>query len=571
MKNTLSKHSPHLIQEIDYEKNKDFDPNKVGYSSTIKIWWKCKNNHSYYTSIGSRTRDKATGCPICANQKLLKGFNDLKSRFPEIAGDWDDEKNYPIRSDDVFPGTNKKYWWKCNNNHSYYKSPASRTNLKTGCPICANKEVLKGYNDIATTNPKILDKWNYEKNNELGIYPNAVTKVSGKKVWWKCDKGHEWLATIAHITYGRGCPICNTGKQTSFPEQVIYYYINKVDSECKNRYKVNGRKELDIYIPTLKVGIEYDGYKWHEKEEKIIQDVEKEDYWNSLGVKIIRIKEQNKRNSQLRDGDWIKLNENEYYLNDEDYEALADVIKDIVFNLYKIDISIDIKKDSKHIYNNYLFNEEKDSLYNNDKIIKYYDYEKNKNLNPKYITKSSGKRVWWKCDKGHSYQASVHSMDNGMYCPLCREELIKKGGLIPLDDKYIKTLKFSDEIKSLALEFPNIAKEWDYDKNYPIKPENIVSRSHKKFWWRCSKCGYEWQTTPLVRTRGSGCKKCGYKSASQKMCKPVLQFDKKGNFIEEYESIDNAIKETGIIHISDVCRGERKTAGGYIWKYKNDK
>ena len=357
MKNTLSKHSPHLLSEIDYEKNKAFDPSKVGFSSTTKIWWKCKNNHSYYASIGSRTRDKGTGCPICANQKLLKGYNDLKSRFPKIAEDWDNEKNYPIKSDDIFPGTNKKYWWKCSNGHSYYKSPASRTNLKTGCPICANKEVLKGYNDIATTNPKILDKWNYEKNNELGIYPDSVTKVSGKKVWWKCDKGH-------------------------------------------------------------------------------------------------------------------------------------------------------------------------------------------------------------------SFQAPVHSIDQGMYCPICREELIKKGGLIPLDEKYIKRLKFSDDIKSLALDSPDIAKEWDYDKNYPIKPENVVSRSSKKFWWKCSKCGYEWETTPLVRTSGRGCKKCGYQSASKKMSKPVLQFTKEGEFIKEYQSIDNAKKQTGILHISDVCRCERKTAGGYVWKYK---
>ncbi len=485
MKNTLSKHSPHLLSEIDYEKNKDFDPSKVGFSSTTKIWWKCKNNHSYYASIGSRTRDKGTGCPICANQKLLKGYNDLKSRFPKIAEDWDNEKNYPIKSDDIFPGTNKKYWWKCSNGHSYYKSPASRTNLKTGCPICANKEVLKGYNDIATTNPKILDKWNYEKNNELGIYPDSVTKVSGKKVWWKCEKGHEWLATIAHITYGRGCPICNTGKQTSFPEQAILYYIEQIDSSC-----------------------------------------------------------------------------------DEDYPALQEVIIDIIKNIYNKEIIINLDADRDKIYNNYLFKEIDNSLASNSKIIKYFDKEKNLNVKPEYITRSSGKKVWWKCDKGHSFQAPVHSIDQGMYCPICREELIKKGGLIPLDEKYIKRLKFSDDIKSLALDSPDIAKEWDYDKNYPIKPENVVSRSSKKFWWKCSKCGYEWQTTPLVRTSGRGCKKCGYQSASKKMSKPVLQFTKEGEFIKEYQSIDNAIKQTGILHISDVCRCERKTAGGYIWKYK---
>ncbi len=145
---------------------------------------------------------------------------------------------------------------------------------------------------MATINPEILSKWNYERNEVDGIHPTSVTPVSGKKVWWKCEKGHEWKATIAHIAYGRGCPICNTGKQTSFPEQAILYYISKIDNSCKSRYKINGRKELDIYIPKLKVGIEYDGYRWHQSDNKQITDIEKQSFWNNLGVRIIRIKEQ---------------------------------------------------------------------------------------------------------------------------------------------------------------------------------------------------------------------------------------------------------------------------------------
>ena len=200
--------------------------------------------------------------------------------------------------------------------------------------------------------------------------------------------------------------------------------------------------------------------------------------------------------------------------------------------------------------------------------MKYYDKEKNLNVKPEYITRSSGKKLWWKCEKGHSYQATVHSMDNGMYCPICREELLKKGGLVPLNDKYIKTLKFSNEIKSLKLEFPEVAKEWNYEKNFPIRPENIVSKSAKKFWWKCHKCGYEWQSPPIIRVRGNGCKKCGWISAAKKKHHPVLQYSKDGEFIKEYESIKEAIEKTGVLHISCVCRGERKTAGGYIWKYK---
>jgi hypothetical protein len=69
--------------------------------------------------------------------------------------------------------------------------------------------------------------------------------------------------------------------------------------------------------------------------------------------------------------------------------------------------------------------------------------------------------------------------------------------------------------------------------------------------------------------KGHGCQKCGYKKAANKLFNPVEQYSKDGTFIKEYRSVKDAIKETGILHVSCACRGERKTAGGYIWKYKN--
>jgi hypothetical protein len=54
--------------------------------------------------------------------------------------------------------------------------------------------------------------------------------------------------------------------------------------------------------------------------------------------------------------------------------------------------------------------------------------------------------------------------------------------------------------------------------------------------------------------------------------KPVLQYDLAGNFIKEWKSIKEAslhLKMLGRGHISDVASGKRKTAGGFIWKFKN--
>lgn len=52
--------------------------------------------------------------------------------------------------------------------------------------------------------------------------------------------------------------------------------------------------------------------------------------------------------------------------------------------------------------------------------------------------------------------------------------------------------------------------------------------------------------------------------------KSVLQYDKKGNFIKRYDTLREAMKETGTLEskISLVCNNHRKTAGGYIWKFE---
>lgn len=72
--------------------------------------------------------------------------------------------------------------------------------------------------------PELAKQWHPTKNKDISL--NDVTCGSGKKVWWKCNKGHSWEATIASRSSGTGCPYCN-GFQTSFPEQTIYYYLKK--------------------------------------------------------------------------------------------------------------------------------------------------------------------------------------------------------------------------------------------------------------------------------------------------------------------------------------------------------
>ena len=130
----------------------------------------------------------------------------LAYKFPELAKEWHPTKNGDLTPHDVTYGSNKKVWWKCKNGHKWQAS-ANHRSRGEGCPYCSNKKVLLGYNDILTTDPTVAKEWNYDKNGDL--LPTMVGRGSAKRVWWKCEKGHEWQTVIYSRTKSkRGCPYC---------------------------------------------------------------------------------------------------------------------------------------------------------------------------------------------------------------------------------------------------------------------------------------------------------------------------------------------------------------------------
>ena len=144
--------------------------------------------------------------------KLIQGANDLQTVNPKLANEWDYKKNENLTPNDITSGSNKNVWWICEKGHSYSAKIKSR-NKGNACPYCSGHRVLTGFNDLATTNPLLLQEWDYEKNGDLA--PTDVMVKSGKKVWWICDKGHSYSTRISHKTDGHGCPYCANQKVLS--------------------------------------------------------------------------------------------------------------------------------------------------------------------------------------------------------------------------------------------------------------------------------------------------------------------------------------------------------------------
>ena len=122
-----------VINEFDIDKNK-FTMKDVTAGSDRDTWWKCPNGHSYKSSPSRRVM-RGSGCGICSHNILVKGVNDLLTTHPEIAKEWDYEKNEE-KPDEVMAGSNiKKYWFICPKGHSYKTTVLGRKR-GTDCPQC---------------------------------------------------------------------------------------------------------------------------------------------------------------------------------------------------------------------------------------------------------------------------------------------------------------------------------------------------------------------------------------------------------------------------------------------------
>ena len=473
--NDLQTLNPTLASEWNYEKNNGLTPADVTPNSHKTVWWKCKEGHEWQTTIGSRNGGR--GCPYCSSRYVIKGENDLLTVNPTVANEWNYEKNKELTPMDVMPNSNKKVWWKCSIGHEWQATINSRNN-GIGCPYCSGRYAVEGENDLQTVNPTLAKEWNYERNN--GLTPVDVMPNSDIKVWWKCNKGHEWQATIGSRNRGNGCPICSSEQRTSFPEYAIVYYLEKYGLEVKHSYRENGY-ELDIYIPSKKVAVEYDGYFWHQNKTK--QDLIKNRKCVNDGIKLYRIRE-----------GLTPLNDSSIdYVVQRSQKDLSKILELLLSEITETNVDVDIKRDSIAIENLREYSEKKTSLlFSNSEIAKEWNFGKNGNLKPEHFAANSHKKVWWKCSKGHEWQATIKDRNSGNGCPYCSSKIVLKG--------------FND----LQTINPTLANEWNYEKNNGLTPEDVMPNSGQKVWWKCSK-GHEWQASIADRNSGRGCPYCAGK------------------------------------------------------------
>lgn len=180
----------------------EVDPDNIACMSKKVYWWDAPCGHTFHMSA----KNIFTGsgeCPFCQGKRILHGFNDLLTTDPELSLEWSVKND--INPQQVTRGSKKIVRWICSKGHEWESTVKNRAVLGRGCPVCAGKKVIKGKNDLATTNPDLIAE--FSPINEFSIY--SVSKGSDKKVWWRCEKGHDWDCRISNkVSTQAKCPYC---------------------------------------------------------------------------------------------------------------------------------------------------------------------------------------------------------------------------------------------------------------------------------------------------------------------------------------------------------------------------
>jgi hypothetical protein len=387
--NDLQTKFPHIAAEAY-----GWDPTTVTAGTHQKKDWKCDNGHMYSSMVNNRIKGK--GCPICSGRQVLAGFNDLQSRFPEIAAEahgWDPSS--------IIAGSSKKKIWKCSLGHTWEVSINSRTSNKSGCPICSNKRLLVGYNDLASSFPDIAKEAH-------GWDPESIIAGSDKKKTWRCILGHTWDASPNNRTSkNSGCPICS-GRQV-----------------------LEGLNDLQTKFPDI--GAE--AYGWDPSTVKAGSPQKKD--WKCALDHIFSSRIADRTNQ----GTGCPFCSGQQIL--KGFNDLQTKFPHIAAEAYGWDPSTvvagtDQKKDWKcplgHIFSSRVVDRTRKnagcSICSGKQVLTGFNDLQTKfphiaaeayEWDPTTITSGSGKKRIWRCKKGHLYHSSVANRTKGTGCPVCAE------------------------------------------------------------------------------------------------------------------------------------------------------
>ena len=301
-------HSKDFVKEREIKKNKAFGEKNI-FLIRVKESWdieKIEENVVYFKVDGRYTRlqngilllfeiiEQQTGIKINLNIDIEKDKLDIISQYykmdkknnfaevyPDLVRFWNYEKNNRLKPENFRSKSNESVWWKCPICNGEWKSTINNIAKGNRCPYCSGHRVLKGYNDLETLNPSLVEEWNFEKNT---LKPSEITVGSGKKVWWICKKcGNEWKAGVSYRSKHSLCPKCyhnkvrdntnyyNNERWMQMYEYAKKYYEQNGNLEIPAQYICEGNIKLGSWIRTQRIN--YQNEELKEERKKLLEKI----------------------------------------------------------------------------------------------------------------------------------------------------------------------------------------------------------------------------------------------------------------------------------------------------------
>lgn len=476
---------PHLVEEWDQDEN-DKSLCELLPNTKYLAAWICKDcGYRWKSMLPNRTGKSGGHCPNCKKRvtrvTCARGRETIK---PELAAFWCGEKNGAITPDMVAAQSNKRFWWRCERGHVWQGAPNKMSKMAPSryCPYCSNRKVCLE-NCLETAAPHLAAEWHTEKNGDLT--PRDVTFSSPKKVWWRCGHGHTFYASVygRHIK-GTGCPYCINLKvcednclSAKYPDLAKEWHPTRNAGLTPRDVTANSTKEVWWYCEH--------GHEWQEIVRK--RSVRGYGCPYCSGRRVAPetcLAEVNPRlaaewhpekNGDLTPWDVMPSSGRKVWWQCENGHEWRAAIS----NRSK---GRGCRQCADRRRKGITFAEAPAEL------VAQWNRERNP-LPPSAYAMRSNKKVWWRCDKGHEWEATPDARTSGSGCPYC-------AGRLPTEETCLHGMN------------PALAAEWDQEANGTLTPRQVFPHSKRRAGWKCSVCGHRWTAPIAYRTNGSGCPAC---------------------------------------------------------------
>ena len=247
---------------------------KIGDSILIDIKDINKNSKVKITAI----------CDICKVEKMLpfyahnKGFNKYGyyccNNCKQVKIEKTNFEKYgvkrPIQNKDIrdkLESTNlEKYGYKIASKNKTVINKLISTNLEKYGETSSSKNLNVKIKHRNTIIKNLLEKYNYLN----------IQSINNNICEFFCDKGHLYYISFTNLNNRISqkttiCTICNpigSGKSGKELQLLNFIKENYNDNIIENDRKILNGKEIDILLPNIGIGFEFNGDYWHSKKFK---------------------------------------------------------------------------------------------------------------------------------------------------------------------------------------------------------------------------------------------------------------------------------------------------------------